>query len=65
MVTAAMAAIHSQPDRAHPDLVSTSSIYPPEKVTFADLNDVGPALISPDGSRLAFVGKDDIERTWG
>jgi Tol biopolymer transport system component len=35
------------------------SIYPPEKVLFADLNLYGPAVISPDGSRLAFVGFDD------
>jgi eukaryotic-like serine/threonine-protein kinase len=34
------------------------SISPPERVTFADLFDAGPALISPDGSRLAFVGVD-------
>jgi serine/threonine protein kinase len=32
------------------------SISPPEKVTFADLEAAGPAVISPDGSRLAFVG---------
>jgi len=35
------------------------SIPPPENVTFADFGLAGPALISPDGSRLAFVGVDD------
>ena len=35
------------------------SIFPPEKVTFGDLDSAGPGLISPDGSRLAFVGADE------
>jgi serine/threonine protein kinase len=35
------------------------SISPPDKVTFANLEEAGPVLISPDGSRLAFVGVDE------
>ena len=35
------------------------SINPPEHVAFAGLEVAGPAAISPDGSRLAFIGVDD------
>ena len=33
-------------------------IAPPEEVTFADLTNHGPALISPDGTTLLFPGAD-------
>jgi serine/threonine protein kinase/Tol biopolymer transport system component len=39
------------------------SISPPEKVILADLEEAGPALISPDGSRLAFVGVADAVKS--
>ncbi len=34
------------------------TVLPPEKVMFGTLYDAGPAVISPDGQRLAFVGVD-------
>jgi len=37
------------------------SISPPENAAFADLFEAGPALISPDGSRLAFVTGDSTK----
>jgi Tol biopolymer transport system component len=41
------------------------SIYPPENATFAGLIDAGPTLISPDGSRLAFVTEESGKyRLW-
>lgn len=41
------------------------SISPPEKLTFAELYEAGPALISPDGSRLAFVtGESAKHQLW-
>ena len=39
------------------------SVYPPEKMMIARLNDAGPALISPDGSRLVFVSMDSAGKS--
>src|SRR5579862_3903768 len=34
------------------------SIFPPDKVKFGELDSAGPALLSPDGAQLAFIGVD-------
>jgi len=44
--------------RRPPQLTVHATILPPEKTAFAPLGDYGgPAVISPDGERLAFVAK--------
>jgi Tol biopolymer transport system component len=38
-------------------------LYPPDQVRVGDLRTYGPAVISPDGRRLAFVGMDASGRS--
>jgi Tol biopolymer transport system component len=38
-------------------------LYPPDQVRIGDLRTYGPAVISPDGRRLAFVGLDPQGRS--
>ena len=46
-----------------PDPVVRFHLYPPNQVRVGDLRTYGPAVISPDGRRLAFVGVDQHGRS--
>ena len=44
--------------RRSPGPVIRFHLYPPDRVRIGDLRTYGPAVISPDGRRLAFIGLD-------